>query len=135
MCYTVAIMLTIMEMSLYSPQQMTADGLHHSFSLAALPTVHSARLLVGRIVDEGQVWAEELRGGPVQVELEAVLRFCRRCGLARVVLPDFASLYVQWTIVDGDLSCYENGSWLEAASHVCLVDLLPAYHRAERAHL
>lgn len=128
-------MLTIIEMSLYLPQQMTADGLHHVFSVAALPNAHTTHLFVGRLIDEVGLWAEDLRGWPTPVELEAILRFCRRCGLAQVVLPDFAHLYVQWTIIERHLACYEDGSWLKAADHVCLVDLLPAYQRGQSAHL
>ena len=131
LCYTVPIMLTIMELSLYRPQQMTVDGLHHTFHLAGLPNFHTARLFVGRLMDEVQVWAEELRGGPAQVELQAVLRFCRRCGLAQVVLPDFATLYVQWVIIDRESTSYDDGSWYDAVHHVCLVDLLPAFRRSE----
>lgn len=122
------IMLTIMEFSLYQPQRMTADGLHHTFRPAGLPTWHTTQAFINRIVFESQQWAEGLRHGPTPVELEALLRFCSRCGLAQLLLPDFAHLYVQWLLVDGDEAAYLDGSWLAAAdSHCCLVDLLAAW--------
>ena len=125
-------MLTIMEMSLYRPEQMTADGLHHSFSPAGLPTVHTADLFVARIVAEVREWAEALRKGPAPVALKDVLRLCPRCGLVQVVLLDFAQLYVQWVIVDGEFDSHEDPGWMILARHECLVDLLPAHCRGRR---
>lgn len=125
------IMLTIMEFSLYYPQQMTADGLHHCFRSSGLPTWHTTQTFISQVVAESQLWAEGLRRRSTAVELEELVRFCSRCGLARLLLPDFAHLYVQWLTVDGGENRYRDGTWLGIAeSHCCLVDLLTAFERS-----
>jgi hypothetical protein len=131
LCYALSMMLTIMEFSLNEPREMTAEGLHRYFYLSGLPTWHTARPFIAQILAETQLWAESLRRKPVSVELVDVLRFCNRCGLARVLLPDFAYLYVQWLIVDGDGSRQSERQWQAAAqAHVCRDDLREAYERS-----
>ena len=120
-------MLLILEISLNRLGQMTADGLHHTFRPPALPTPHTVRPFIGRLVDELQIWAEGLRGRPGSVELAAIDHFCSRCGRAKVTLPDVVHLHVKWVIVDGDWSTYQDGSWLAQAADCCQDDLLPAY--------